>query len=392
MYPTKTDNIVAYAKGPAGPAGPINQGDIDDLIGGAPEDGDTLKKLYDLIAARAPIDGAELTNAEAPTQTPGNDSNLVASTAFVQQELTNAVGAALATVDESYARQTEIPQPADATPLRAKAVGDVGVATQFAREDHIHPGREVLTASRTYYVRKDGSDSNDGLADSVSGAFLTIQKALDTAYALDFSIYNITIQVRAGTYAERLTLKEYVGAGFLSITGDPAAPSNVVISATSGACFSGAGHRLTALNGFKLQTTTSGEGIKLSAGARLTYQNIDFGTIVNSQVYIEGGATAQLIGPCTISGGATSHVFASAGAYLNISGRTITLTGTPAFSGAFAIVDSPAFILAAGNTFSGAATGKRFDATLNGVINTSGGGANYFPGNAAGTNPTGLYA
>jgi hypothetical protein len=40
-------------------------------------------------------------------------------------------------------------------------------------------------------------------------------------------------------------------------------------------------------------------------------------------------------------------------------------------------------------TFTGAATGKRYDVTENGVISTAGGGANYFPGNAAGTTATG---
>jgi hypothetical protein len=38
---------------------------------------------------------------------------------------------------------------------------------------------------------------------------------------------------------------------------------------------------------------------------------------------------------------------------------------------------------------SGGATGKRYVAELNGVINTFGGGANYFPGNVAGTTATG---
>jgi hypothetical protein len=42
-----------------------------------------------------------------------------------------------------------------------------------------------------------------------------------------------------------------------------------------------------------------------------------------------------------------------------------------------------------GNTFPGAATGKRYDVTLNAGVNVTGAGVNYLHGDVAGTTATG---
>ena len=64
---------------------------------------------------------------------------------------------------------------------------------------------------------------------------------------------------------------------------------------------------------------------------------------------------------------------------------SVTLTGTPAFSYAFANANLLGVMRVDGNTYTGAATGTRYAATNNGAVNTNGGGATYFPGNGAGT-------
>jgi hypothetical protein len=139
----------------------------------------------------------------------------------------------------------------------------------------------------------------------------------------------------------------------------------------------------------KLTSATSpGYGINISSGSRVEYQNIDFGAITIYQVRVVDGATLEVTGNYTISGGAVGHVVASTST-IRCQSRTITLTGTPAFSGQFANATAAGYYIASGLTFSSSATGPRYSVTLNGVINTAGGGASYFPGDSAGSTATG---
>jgi hypothetical protein len=96
--------------------------------------------------------------------------------------------------------------------------------------------REVLSAARTYYVRADGADTNDGQADSASRAFLTLQKAIDAALKLDLNGFAVTIQVRSGTFAGFTLSVPFVG-GLVTIAGDPATPANVIINKDTNSAF-----------------------------------------------------------------------------------------------------------------------------------------------------------
>ena len=84
-------------------------------------------------------------------------------------------------------------------------------------------GREILAANRTYFVRTDGNDNNDGLTNTAGGAFLTIQKAIDVVASLDCSIYFPTIQIADGDYSNQSTiiLKDPISiSGALNIKGN----------------------------------------------------------------------------------------------------------------------------------------------------------------------------
>lgn len=250
-------------------------------------------------------------------------------------------------------------------------------------------GRQTLTANRTYYVRTDGSDSNTGLADSSGGAFLTIQKAIDTVAALDLSTFDVTIQVGDGTYTAANSLKTLIGAGTVTILGDATTPANVVVNPTSADCFTATSvSGKWKLQGLKLTTTTSGSGINASGpSVTVEFVNIDFGACPGSNhISANAGAIVTVSGDYSITGGANRHVTVSVQACFDRSGtQTITLTGTPAFVTVFANATRCAVIEAQTHTYSGSATGTRFTVSGNASINTGGGGANFFPGNAAGT-------
>ena len=253
--------------------------------------------------------------------------------------------------------------------------------------------RERLTANRTYYARTDGSDSNDGLANTSAGAFLTIQAAVNAVARLDVAGYTVTIQIADGTYTAGVTLPNVTGfavAGSLVIQGNNGTPANVVISTTSVTAFSALGiSSVWDIKDLKIQTTTSGYGINVSYGATIRYGNVNFGACVGAQILAELGGRAIAIGNYTISGSSPVHAWAVQGALIDLNFVALTLSGTPAFSTNFARAETLALVQAAVFSFSGSATGVRYSASGNSVISTLGGGAGYLPGNSAGATATG---
>jgi hypothetical protein len=251
--------------------------------------------------------------------------------------------------------------------------------------------KEILTANRTYYVRTDGSNSNDGLANTSGGAFLTIQKAVDTIAALDINGYTVTVQVADGTYTTAVTLKSIVGysaAGCLVIQGNSGTPANVVISTTSASAFTADGIASTwDIKNLKIQTTTSGSCLNAKNNSSLRFGNIDFGASANFHVNCESMAVVTCISSYAITAAASIHLYALTG-HIKCSGVTVTITGSPVF-GTFAQAVVFSAIVANGNTYTGSATGTRYSATHNSVIHTNGGGASYFPGDSAGSTGTG---
>jgi hypothetical protein len=342
-------------------------------------------------AAAAPTDIAASADGHVLRRNgTGLDFGPVVTAGLSDDAVTNAKLANMATQTIKGRTTAGTGDPEDLTPAQVRSI--VG-------------GRETLTAARTYFVRTDGSDSNTGLANNSGGAFLTVQKAIDTAASLDSSIYDVTIQVADGTYSTStgLTAKNMAGAGKIIIQGNSGTPSNVVITTngamtTNNACLLVRGiSTVYQFKDFRVNSTASGTvfGILATAGSVVEWSGIDFGSGMAQQIRVVDSAVATCVGNYSISGGSTTHWVCLGNGVLRCQSFTVTLTGTPAQL--FVQAQFGGVVFATSITFSGAATGSRYSVTDGGIINTAGAGTSYFPGNSAGTgtnfsaSPFGLY-
>jgi hypothetical protein len=248
--------------------------------------------------------------------------------------------------------------------------------------------QEVLSANRTYYVRTDGNDSNTGLVDSAGGAFLTIQRAVNVIAALNTAGFNVDVQVKDGTFTGNVSLKNVTGyssPGSLIIHGNLATPANVLISTVSHAFTADAIQSVWDIKDLKITTTSSGRGLNATNGGSIRYGNLDFGSCANSYHAIaDNGGFLSCLSNYVITGGARTHIAADNGGRHYCFGKTVTITGTPAFTSCFAECIGLAYMLAYSNTYSGSATGKRFDVSGCSDLITLG-SFTYFPGDSAGT-------
>lgn len=259
------------------------------------------------------------------------------------------------------------------------------------------PDRVIIKANATYlFVSLSGNDSNDGLTAATPLALMT------TAFNLalrewDLASYEVTCQVAAGSYNEATDCHgTLVGLGggfrFLGNVSNPALVNNSINNANA-FCFGAGGGAQITVEGFTLQNSsgpilfTDGQGAFLRQGSNI------FG-VGSVQMSAADGARMILIGSYSITQSANAHFVANAGGVIEQGAASIVITtvGTPNFANAFAIGGQLGliFLNQASLNFAGSgATGKRFDATTNAVVSTSGGGPNFFPGSVAGTTSTG---
>ena len=167
--------------------------------------------------------------------------------------------------------------------------------------------RLKLAANTTLYVRKDGSDSNDGSANDASHAVLTISKAVAIAQGLDANGFMLTIQVGDGTYNELVLISQGVGIkdrSKLVLRGNLLNPGNVIISANGASAVKVEGAAHCTVTGVELRTTTSGNALFAADHSVVEVGAIRFGSCAGSQIYCLSKSIVYMTADYTIAAGA----------------------------------------------------------------------------------------
>jgi hypothetical protein len=258
--------------------------------------------------------------------------------------------------------------------------------------------REKLTTNLTYYVRTDGSDSNNGLVNSAGGAFLTVQKAIDVAAAFDLNGYTITINVADGTYnlSTGIITKTFVGDGTISLVGNTGTPANVLLRATSaiGILTCSHGPVKYSVSGFKFDTNqaTGIVAIVMNNQSKLTCANIDFGAMSSNSdagqhLNLDENSILTWTTGYTVSGRFGRHFNLAGLSLMNCFNQTITISGSPSGTH-WAYMYGMANCDYYGNTISGslAAGCTKYDVQWNSTFRFAGG---TIPGSVAGTTANG---
>jgi hypothetical protein len=275
--------------------------------------------------------------------------------------------------------------------------------------------RTVVFGPMTIYVNPNpaiGSDVNNGL--SPSAPFRTIQAAINTVYyKYDFNGNPCNIQCADGTYAVSPGANAWavsfsgmpmgMRAGQLSLTGNTIFPQNCVISVSNGnGVLAGQGAYLV-IKGFTIAASGNnqalfnvmGYGILADSAAYILMDHCIIGSCGTTQISQGNGGimTTGNGGTITLTGSTQYALLAQGcGGQVWCVGATFTVTGLNC-AAAFANATCAGVVSATAMTFigGGTVTGPKFVCIDGGTISVNGGGINYFPGSAAGTNVSGYY-
>lgn len=289
-----------------------------------------------------------------PTPTLGDSSDKTANTAFIRQSM----GAGLEY--NSTTKQIE-------TTLK-------------------YAGRDLV-----FYVRTNGDDSNDGLTEGTAVA--TISKAFELSKEYYYGQYECTIDIGAGTFNIADTLYIYKHPASVVIIRGAGSSSTTIKSSYSGpyAIYTTNSSTFTVLQGFTLEAMGATQYvIGMDSLSMLNVANVVTRASSAGLCYVSSGSRLGFTGPVSHTTSSCVNMIVVNVNSVILLNNSVTLNGTVS-TACVSAVNSGVVVVAAGSapSMSGSVTGRRYNCSINGVINASGRGATFIPGTAAGTTATG---
>lgn len=265
----------------------------------------------------------------------------------------------------------------------------------------------LLTAPQTYYVNAStGSDTlYDGTTATITGSqgpFATINRGIEAAHTWNQNGFDVFLSVADGTYAQFQCSTPPNGSGSIWIIGNNTNPIGVLIHATAGEAIlvQADGYRI---QGMSLQSDSNGAAPHVGAGIRLIgcttiVTCLNFAACVAAHMHVTGSANLIFTGLedgspndfYSVTGDSPNHMECLQNSLIYLNQTKLYTSGARsigvwAFSKSNAVIGSYYSL----QTIGGLVTGQKYNAQLNGVIDTNGQGVNYFPGTVAGAISTG---
>jgi hypothetical protein len=244
----------------------------------------------------------------------------------------------------------------------------------------------------TIYVYTNGNDSNEGLTPET--ALLTLQHAWQVLLASFMNGFTATIQMGPGTFTNGLYASCMpVGVPSMTALTITGTPGETTIHNASFNCINADGPVGIYIENLTL-LADNGSCLYAANGASITCgTGMNFGASSAPQVSAEYAGSVVLLDDYTISGSSYAHLSAVNCGSVQDNNNTITLSGVPAFnaggSSSFAISSGSSSLSINACTFSGTATGPRYNVVLSSTIYTGDAGATHLPGDSSGASANG---
>ena len=180
--------------------------------------------------------------------------------------------------------------------------------------------------------------------------------------------------------------------GPINLVGNPSSPGSVIINVPIGPCFHFRFGANVFITGFRQYCGIYGlyGGMMCEYGAYILHDFMWFDAHPGCYHMYANFGTIACLDNYWIYGDAVSHYYIGFAGAINVQSCTVNIVGTRTF-GQFCQIPNGNWYGLGCVFLGGTVHGQRYLVSYGGLINTGGGGANFFPGNSPGASNQGFY-